>query len=226
MLAIASFFWRGHKELKGTLLFLILIPNVLLLTPNPWDMYKFFMFAWVPIAVLAGVVLAKVWVRKWRVVVLGLVLLSIMASASVVIYNVGTDYLGVNWSEYQAGLWVRDHTPQHSVFLTYYSIHAPSSMIGGQLRVSSYINWPYGHGVPLDQVFQREHDIDSAYNGTATDLAAVVREYNVSYVYVGPEELSNYPNCIAHFDSVGWLTQVYADGNLRIYQVDAAKMGT
>ena len=92
MLAIASFYWRGHEELKGTLLFLVLIPNVLLLTPNPWDMYKFFMFAWVPIAVLSGVVLAKVWVRRWRIVVLGLILLSIMTSASVVIFNVGTEY--------------------------------------------------------------------------------------------------------------------------------------
>ena len=80
-LAIASFFWRGHWELKGTLIFVMLIPNVLLLTPNSWDMYKFFMFAWIPIAVLSSVVLAKLWVRKWRVVVLGLVLLSIMTSA-------------------------------------------------------------------------------------------------------------------------------------------------
>ena len=112
-LAIASFFRRGHEELKVTLLMLVLIPNILLLTPNPWDMYKFFMFAWVPIAVLAGVVLSKMWVRKWKILVLGLVLLSVMTSASVVIYNVGTDYLAVNWSEYQAGLWVRDNTPQN-----------------------------------------------------------------------------------------------------------------
>ena len=192
ILAIASFFWRGHEELKGTLLFLVLIPNVLLLTPNPWDMYKFFMFAWVPIAVLSSVVLAKVWVRRWRIVVLGLILLSIMTSTSVVIYNVGTDYTAVNWSEYKIGLWVRENTPQNSVFLTYYSIHAPSSMIGGRLRVSSYVNWPYGHGIPLDQVLQREDDIDTAYNGTETQLATVVREYNVSYVYVGAEEINNY----------------------------------
>jgi uncharacterized membrane protein len=76
----------------------------------------------------------------------------------------------------------------------------------------------------LDQVNQREHEIDTAYNGTATQLASVVREYNVSYVYVGTEELSNYPDCTAHFDSVGWLTPVYSDGNLRIYQVDLAQM--
>ena len=35
VLAIASFFKRGHEELKVTLLMLVLIPNVLLLTPNP-----------------------------------------------------------------------------------------------------------------------------------------------------------------------------------------------
>jgi uncharacterized membrane protein len=151
-------------------------------------------------------------------------LLSIITSVSVVIYNVGTDYTAVNWSEYQLGLWVRDNTPQNSVFLTYTSIHAPTSMIGGRLRVSSYINWPYGHGVSLGQVFQRESDINSAYNGTETQLETVVREYNVSYVYVGNEELSNYPNCVMHFDGVGWLTQVYTNGNLRIYQVDLVKM--
>jgi hypothetical protein len=224
MLAIASFYWRGHEELKGTLLFLVLIPNVLLLTPNPWDMYKFFMFAWVPIAVLSGLVLAKVWVRRWRIVVLGLILLSIMTSASVVIFNVGTEYTAVNWSEYKIGLWVRENTPENSVFLTYYSIHAPSSMIGGRLRVSSYVNWPYGHGIPLDQVLQREDDIDAAYAGTEIQLATVVREYNVSYVYVGGEEINNYHNCVARFDAVRWLTQVYVDGNLRIYQVNSAQI--
>jgi hypothetical protein len=220
MLAIASFFWKGHEELKGTLLFLILIPNVFLLTPNSWDMYKFFMFAWVPIAVLSSVVLAKIWVRKWRVAVLGLLLFSVLTSASVVVYNVGTNYSGVSWNEYQLGLWVRDNTPSDSVFLTYYSIHAPSSMIGGQLRVSSYFNWAYGHGVPLVKVFQRRHDIDMAYNGTITQLEAVVREYNVSYVYVGGEELANYQGCVERLNGVGWLTQVYINGDLRIYQVD------
>jgi hypothetical protein len=226
LLAIASFFWKGHEELKGTLLFLVLIPNVLLLTPNPWDMYKFFMFAWVPIAVLSSVVLAKMWVRKWRVAVLGLLLFSVFTSASVVVYNVGTNYSAASWNEYQLGLWVRDNTPSNSVFLTYYSIHAPSSMIGGQLRVSSYFNWPYGHGIPLDEVFQRGNDIDMAYNGTMTQLEAVVREYNVSYVYVGGEELANYQGCVARFNGVGWLTQVYINGDLQIYQVDWLSLGS
>jgi hypothetical protein len=222
VLAVASFIKPGHEYLKITFLLLFMIPNILLLTPWDWDMYKFFMFAWIPIVVLAAVMIAK----APKIVVVTLVLLCVITSASVIIYNVGTDYLGVTSGEYKLGLWVRDNTPQNSVFLTYYGVHEPTSMVGGRLRVSSYVYWPYGHGEPLDQVNQREHDIDTAYNGTATDLAAVVREYNVSYIYVGNEELSNYPNCVAHFNTISWLTQAYADGNLLIYQVDYAKMGT
>ncbi len=92
------------------MLFLLLIPIVLLITPNPWDMYKFFIFAWVPIAVLAGVMLSK----TTKIVIVTLVLLSILASASVVIYNFGTNYPGATWPEYQLGLWVaatRRRTP-------------------------------------------------------------------------------------------------------------------
>jgi uncharacterized membrane protein len=57
-------------------------------------------------------------------------------------------------------------------------------MIGGRLRVSSYVNWPYGHGVPYDNVTRRAQDVDRAYNGTEADLREVVGTYNVDYVYV------------------------------------------
>ncbi len=221
-LAIISFIKPGHEYLKITFLLLFLIPNFLLLTPWDWDMYKFFMFAWIPIVVLAGIVLAK----TPRILIVTLVLLSIITTASVVIYNTQTQYLGVTWNEYKLGLWVRDNTPQNAVFLTYYGIHEPPSMIGGRLRVSSYVYWPYGHGEPLDQVNQREHDIDLAYTGNETQVASVIREYNVTYVYVGAEELSNYTNCTAHFSSIPWLPEVYEDVGLRIYQVNLAQMGS
>jgi hypothetical protein len=222
VIAIVSFARAGNEFLKGTFLLLFLIPNILLLTPNPWDMYKFFMFAWVPIAVLAGVVLA----RTRKIVIVTLVLLSILTSASVIIYNVGTNYTAANWNEYQLGLWVRNNTPERSVFLTYYSIQCPPAFIGGRLVVSSYVNWPYGWGIPLNEINQRQSDIDRAYTGNATDLKQVVTTYNVSYVYVGYDELSHYPNCTAKFDGIGWLKPVYTDQNLKIYQVDLAQMGT
>jgi hypothetical protein len=220
ILAIASFIKPGHEYLKATFLLLFLIPNFLILTPWVWDMYKFFIFAWVPIAVLSGILLSK----TPRIVAATLVLLSIITASSVIIYNVGTEFPAVSWSEYQLGMWVRDNTPENSVFLTYYNIQCPPSMIAGRLRVSSYIYWPYGHGEPLSEVFAREASINGAYNGTESQLASVVREYNVSYVYAGRDEQQNYPGCVARLDSVEWLTQVYSQDSLYIYRVDVAEM--
>ncbi|MGA2680922.1 MAG: hypothetical protein ABSF44_03880 [Candidatus Bathyarchaeia archaeon] len=222
VIAIISFVKSGNEYLKGTMLFLVLIPNVLLITPNPWDMYKFFIFAWIPIAVLAGVMLSKT--RK--IVIVILVLLSILASVSVLIYNFGTNYTAATWPEYQLGLWVRSNTPQDSVFLTYYSIQCPPAFIGGRLTVSSYINWPYGWGIPLNRIYQRQSDIDNAYTGNATQLEAVVKEYKVSYVYVGNDESHYYPGCTARFNAISWLKPVYTNQNLEIYQVDLSQIGT
>jgi hypothetical protein len=207
------------KKVKGDLLkvvflVLFLIPNLVSITPNSWDMYKFFIFAWVPIAVLSGAALARI--RKS--VALVLLLLSVLTTASVIIYNVGTSYQAASWDEYNLGMWVRDNTEERAVFLTYYSIHSPPTMIGGRLRVASYVNWAYGHGVPYNDIQKRFADVDRAYTGSEEDLRQVVDTYNVTYIYVGDEELIHYPGCVARFDSVAWLEPVYGE-SLRVYKV-------
>ena len=221
ILAIASFIKPGYEKLKLTFVFLFLIPNISVLTPWVWDMYKFFIFAWVPIAVLSGIMLAK----THKILAITIVLLSIITSASVVIYNVGTEYTAVSWNEYQVGMWIRENTPENSVFLTYYSIQCPPSMIGGRLRVSSYVYWPYGHGEPLSEVNEREHAIDNAYNGTESQLSSLIQEYNVSYVYVGNDEIRNYGyDCVTRLNEIGWLIQVYSESGLYVYQVDGTEL--
>lgn len=222
LLAIYCFFKRGNWYLKGTMLALLIIPHFVIFTPNVWDMYKFFMFAWIPIAALAGISLAKT--RK--LVAFILVLLSILTSVSVIVYNINTNFMGATWAEYNVGIWTRENTPENSVFLTYYYIHAPTSMIGGRLRVSSDINWPYGHGIPLEDIWAREEAIDNAYSGSVSQLEGLVREYNVSYVYVGSQELSKYPNCISHFNSISWLTSVYNEDGQYVYQVEWIEIGS
>ncbi len=216
-------FFKRNKEKLLALVFiaLFLLPNVISLTPNSWDMYKFFIFAWVPIAVLTGVALAGI--RK--VFAVGLILLCVLSSASVIIYNVGTNYSAASWDEYNLGMWVRNNTEQKSVFLAHYSIHCPPTMIGGRLRVLSYENWPYGHGVPLSEISKRAQDINRAYNGTEADLRQVVETYSVNYIYVGDEELANYPGCVAKFNGVAWLKIAYTVGGLYIYQVDFSQNG-
>jgi hypothetical protein len=215
LIALALFFTKVEgKLLKIVFISLFLIPNLVSITPNPWDMYKFFIFAWIPIAVLSGTALAKI----KKPLALVLLLLSILTSASVILYNLSTNYTAANWDEYALGMWVRNNTEERAVFLTASSIHCPPTMIGGRLRVSSYINWAYGHGIPLNDIWKRAYDVDRAYNGSANDLGEVVETYNVTYIYVGGEELRNYPGCIAKFDSIDWLRLVY-DGRLRIYKI-------
>ena len=215
--ALATFVFPKKVKgdfLKFVFLILFLIPNIVSLTPNAWDMYKFFIFAWVPIAVLSGAALAKI--RKSVAIIL--LLFCLLTTVSVIAYNLGTSYQAASWQEYNLGMWVRDNTEEQAVFLTYYSIHSPPTMIGGRLRVASYVNWAYGHGVPYDDIQKRFADVDKAYEGTEDDLRQVVATYNVTYIYVGDEELSHYPDCVARFESVTWLEPVY-DGSLRVYKV-------
>jgi hypothetical protein len=216
---------KGQKLLKVSLLAMIIIPNIFVLTPNVWDMYKFFIFAWIPIAILCGAMLSRT--RKSLAILL--IAFSVIASVSVAAYNVGTTYTGASYDEYNLGLWVRNNTPERSVFLTYTSIHCPPAMIGGRIVVSSYINWGYGHGIPLSQLFARAHDVDQAYQGNETDLQRVVLAYNVSYIYIGNDELDHYGNGLpAKLNGISWLQNVYSIGSSRIlyvYQVNATKMG-
>jgi hypothetical protein len=170
---------------------------------------------------LAGVVLAK----TSKIVIATLVLLSVLSSATIISYNFGTNYTAADWHEIHFGLWVRDNTPERSVFLTHTSFDCPPAFIGGRLVVESYINWPYGWGVPMGSVFQRKSDIKNAYTGSEVDLNQVVKAYNVSYVYVVNDELNNYPNCTAHFDHITWLKPVYTDKPLKIYQVSFNQTG-
>jgi hypothetical protein len=214
-LLVLIFFNRIEERLlKYVFVVLFVLPNLISFTPNPWDMYKFFHFSWVPISVLSGAILTKI----RREIAIILLLLSVLASLSVVIYNISTNYVAASWDEYEAGIWIRDNTEEKSVFLTYHSIHSPPTMIGGRLRVLSYLNWPYGHGVKLDEIWGRARDVDRAYNGSIEDLKLVVKSYNVRYVYIGKEEIRIYPECIERFDKIKWLKLVY-DRDVRIYKV-------
>ncbi len=200
--------------LKIIFVMLFLAPNVLSITPNSWDMYKFFIFAWVPIAGLSGAALARI--RKSLALVL--LLLSVLTTASVIVYNVGTSSQAASWDEYNLGMWVRDNTEEQAVFLTYYSIHCPPTMIGGRLRVASYVNWAYGHGIALNDIYKRFDDIDLAYKGSEDDLRQVVETYNIAYIYVGSDELSHYPGCIARLNSIEWLEPIYST-TFQVYKV-------
>lgn len=79
----------------------------------------------------------------------------------------------------------------NSLFYTFASINDRGKVAGSVL-----FELAPRPGVGLDEIFERVEDVDKAYMGSAKDLMEVVKKYGVKYVYVGFEELKNYP--IAH----------------------------
>ncbi len=68
VVALLCFVKKGNWTLKLSMLALIFIPHFFVFTPNAWDMYKFFIFAWIPITALMAIYLArsrKFWWRYW-----------------------------------------------------------------------------------------------------------------------------------------------------------------
>ncbi len=226
LLSILALLLRILREnsffIYSWLLTLFILPNVVSFTPNPWDMYKFFHFAWIPVAITSGVMLAEIQIRLRKAgsaIVIVLLILSTLSSVSVAMYNLSTSYIAADWNEFDAGMWVRQNTEEKAVFLTSPSIHSPPTMIGGRLRVLSYINWPYGHGVPLDEIWERVEDVKRAYGGGENDLTEVVKKYNISYIYVGKAELREFPDCKRKFERIDWLEKIYEKGCITIYKV-------
>jgi len=226
LLSILAFLLRIMREnsffIYSWLFTLFILPNVVSFTPNPWDMYKFFHFAWVPIAIASGVMLAEIQTRFRKAglaIISVLLILSTLSSVSVAMYNLSSSYIAADWNEFDAGMWVRQNTEEKAVFLTSPSIHSPPTMIGGRLRVLSYTNWPYGHGVSLDEIWERVEDVKRAYGGEENDLAEVVKKYNISYIYVGKAELREFPDCKRRLERIEWLEKVYEKGGITICRV-------
>jgi hypothetical protein len=221
LLAIGSMYKKSvqpHGFFVYSWMFLMLaIPNLLSFTPNVWDMYKFFHYAWIPISLAGGCFLADITfsskstkLRKLLVIttITLLLVFSIFTSALVATWNVSTSYSCVSAGEYETGLWIRENIPELSVFLTWSSIHTPVTMIGGKMRVLGYVNWAYGHGYDF---LERDYDVERAYKGNISDTLAVLRKYDASYVYVGEEELKNAPECHKKFEYCEQLEKIYED---------------
>ncbi len=234
-LALSSLFKKSvhsHGFFLYSWLFLMLaLPNFVSFTPNVWDMYKFFHYAWIAIALAGGSFLADFTftniskssrLRKVlaAAVITLLLVFSIFTSVLVATWNLSTNYSCADVGEYETGLWVRKNIPERAVFLTWCSVHAPVSMIGGRLRVLGYVNWAYGHGF---DIWERAEDIKRAYRGDISETLNVLQKYDASYVYVGKEELKNAPGCLKKFEDCKQLEKVYEcpSGKNHIFKLKA-----
>ncbi len=205
--------WRLPFLWMLSALIFIFLPSI---TPNTWDMYKFFLIAWIPISILFSQFLTSL-KGKARFAVPFLLILSTLSVVPVVLWN-QTDYGAASSDELKVGLWIRNNTPENSVFLTWPSLHSPPTMIGGRLRILGYTNWPYGHGVPFDLVWKRFEDVKAAYSNTS-DLERVIDKYGIDYVYYGLDERINFKNSYDVLMSSDRLVPVFRKGGNVVFMV-------
>jgi uncharacterized membrane protein len=95
----------------------------------------------------------------------------------------------------------------------------PASSLTG---VPSVVGWAHevGYRGP-DAYYERVGDVDEIYTGDATTRAALLREYDVSYIWVGPSERGRYGD--VSFEMAG-VSVAHRSGSITIYEVDRSAL--
>jgi hypothetical protein len=198
------------------LLAMFLLPNLVSFTPDQFDMYKFFHFMWIPVAIAAGGVIARLYDKKRYVLVVALIVLSVFTPFLDAAWNLSVKYPGYSLSEYDAGLWIKENTPQGAVFLEVPGIHSPATQIAGRMQIMGYGTWAYGQGF---NIWIRDADIKKAFQGTKEEVLEIAGKYNASYAYIGSEEMRLYPDVKEKFDRNFHIVYSNKNGGIWIYDL-------
>ncbi|PWB55627.1 MAG: hypothetical protein C3F06_02165 [Candidatus Methanoperedenaceae archaeon] len=202
--------------LYSWLLAMFLLPNLVSFTPEQFDMYKFFHYMWIPVAIAAGGVIARLYDKKRYVLVVVLIVMSVLTPFLDAAWNLSVKYPGYSLSEYDAGRWIKENTPQGAVFLEVPGIHSPATQIAGRMQIMGYGTWAYGHGF---NIWIRDADIEKTFQGSKEDVLEVAGKYNADYAYIGIEEMRLYPYAKEKFDRN--FDVIYSDkkGSVWIYNL-------
>src|SRR5659263_430363 len=84
------------------LLAMFLLPNLISFTPEPFDMYKFFHFMWIPVAIAAGGVLARLYDTKRYFLIVALIVLSVFTPFLDAAWNLSVEYPAVSYTHLRA----------------------------------------------------------------------------------------------------------------------------
>jgi len=221
LLSLFVGFKKNIKLISILALIFTTIPFLVTFTIDGSDMFKFFYFAIIFFVVITPLVLRKI--IKNNPIFNLLITLIVFTTTFASILTLGNSFfnknLGYSLHDYEVGLWIRNNTPQKSVFVTMPTIHCSPTDFGGRLRVISYTNWPYTHGFNTgdDNVFSRANDVENVFK--TGDIAWVKLKYNANYIYYGEDEKSAHPESGTLFDRNKNLKKIYSQDNIDIYEI-------
>lgn len=196
------------------------VPSVIVLQPWDWDNTKFFIFFALFGSIVAAAVLAEMFRRGGAASVAAagmLVLLLLSGGLDLARASDPTvsSYLFVDTRGLQLAAWVREHTPYDATFLVADEHNSPIPTLTGRRIVIGYPGWLYTYG--LADYGQKADDVQRMLQGDQA-TPQLLKRYHVSYVLIGPQELSPQHNASAsYWAQVGSL--VYDNGEYRLYRV-------
>lgn len=168
---------------------IFIVANLIIFQTWDYDNHKMFSFWLMPSALFMATGLLYVYDLR----ILGkplfavLFTLTILTGALVAFFMVSQSYVEFNQSDIYVADWVSKNTPANAIFLTGDAPTHPVIALAGRLSYLGYFPWMYTHGVNADD---RVQIVRSIYNAEDKDeMLRLLKEHNISYVYVGPQEL-------------------------------------
>jgi uncharacterized membrane protein len=90
--------------------------------------------------------------------------------------------------------------------------------------VPTVVGWSHEVGYRGSEAYyERVEDVDQLYTGSPRAQTRLLREYDVRYIYVGPNERDRYGTELG-FDGLGGLDIAFRNDAVTIYAVDSDRL--
>ena len=213
---------RQYRLLACGAFFILLIAECIIFQPNEYDnnklIYVWFLLCLPMAADYAAALYAKLKGVGGRRVIAVLVLIACFLSAGLTIAReCVSDYQAYPNEAIAAAGYIRENTPEHSVFLTGTQHLNPAASLAGRTIVNGSDLYLYFHGF---NTTQRKQELEAFYENPATQLS-LLTQYRVDYIYVSSYERSEYIVNEAALDRL--FTRVYESASGHIVIWDAAQ---
>ena len=193
-LIFALFEKNSHtRRLFAGALPIILAAELVRFQPNIYDNNKLLYLAWLLCCMIVADWLAGLWRRmkglRARPLMAAMAAVVLFLSAGLTLWReCVSSYQAFSSRAVEAGEYVRDHTEEHSVFMSGTQHLNPVSSIAGRSTVCGPDLWLYYHGF---NTVERKRDIAAFYENPEENIA-VLQKYDVDYIYVSSYERSEY----------------------------------
>ncbi|MBU6389536.1 hypothetical protein KGQ71_03400, partial [Patescibacteria group bacterium] len=188
--------WFFHFYFPLWVVFIIC--NIYIFHPNPYDNMKLFSFTYLAACLFLAYFLI-VWVgrRWWKVALATMFYLTLILPGVVAISSeAAKSWLFLSQADVAFAARVRAVTPPDAVILTADQHDHPVSTLTGRKIVMGYRGWLWNFGIPYHGT---ESDIRSIYAGDPA-APALLEKYNISYVAIGPPELTSWTANVPYFE--------------------------